>query len=143
MVSVGPTVPPSGHAGHHGAALGLELGAAMLLTCARLSWSPQTHYANYTKATVGGSIQESLALQRQVQTLGARPTLQMLGDIRMMYPPSLSPALFTTPDCCGDPRSSKWLIQGCLTLTGHCFGQHPLYCIHTRQTMTTVVTAGP
>lgn len=87
MVSVGPTVPPSGHAGHHGAALGLELGTAMFLTCTRLSWNPQAHYANYTKATVGGSIQGSLALQRQVQTLGARPALQMLGDIRMLYSP--------------------------------------------------------
>lgn len=64
MVSVSSTVPPSGHAGHQGAALGLELEAARFLTCARLSQNPQTHYANCTKATVGGSLQSSLALQR-------------------------------------------------------------------------------
>lgn len=87
MVSVSPTVPPSGHAGHHGAALGLELRAARFLTWARLSWSPQAHYENYMKATGGGSIQGSLNLQRQVQTPGTRPTLQMLGDIRMVYSP--------------------------------------------------------
>lgn len=53
MVSVGPTVPPSGHAGHHGAALGLELGAGMFLTHARLRWSPQAHYANYVTGDCG------------------------------------------------------------------------------------------